>query len=253
MALRNIVRNALNPSYLPVMVQKLKLRVLNRVEDEAARRQSTAWCEETAEDLSLLAGQRDAQMWVEAQQFAEELADRGERRLGTLKAGLGGGGYYPLLYFLTRYRRPRVIVETGVAAGFSSAAFLAAIKANGGGHLFSSDFPLFRLEHPERYVGRLVDEDLHQYWTLFLRGDRKNLPAILRQTASVDLFHYDSDKTYSGRSFAFAQLEHQLAADAIVLMDDIQDNLFFRDYVQRRGCGFRVAAFEGKYVGIIGM
>ena len=175
MALKNIVRNALNPSYLPVMVQKLKLRLLNRVEDEGARRQSTEWCEDNAEDLSLLAGQLDRQLWAEAQRFAQELADRGERRLGTLKTSLGRGGYYPLLYFLTRYRKPRVIVETGVAAGFSSAAFLAAIRANGSGHLFSSDFPLFRLERPERYVGRLVDDDLHQFWTLFLRGDRKNL------------------------------------------------------------------------------
>lgn len=174
--------------------------------------------------------------------------------LGGLKAQLGGGGggHYPLLYFLTRYRKPAVVVETGVAAGFSSAAFLAAMNANGSGRLYSSDFSLFRLDHPESFIGRLVDDELRRNWTLRLKGDRSNLPAILREVGSVDLLHYDSDKTHSGRAFALAQVESRLAPEAVVVMDDIQDNLFFHDHVRRRQSRFRVIGFEGKSVGIIG-
>jgi hypothetical protein len=47
------------------------------------------------------------------------------------------------------------------------------------------------------------------------------------------MFHYDSDKSYSGRRFAFDRVIPHLADGAFVVMDDIQDNLFFRDWARR--------------------
>ena len=55
---------------------------------------------------------------------------------------LGGGGNFILLYFLTR-KFNKVVVETGVAAGWSSLAILGAFEKNGEGKLYSSDFPYF--------------------------------------------------------------------------------------------------------------
>ncbi len=40
-----------------------------------------------------------------------------------------------------RVVKPRVMVETGVAAGFTTAVALAAMEANGIGHLYSLDLP----------------------------------------------------------------------------------------------------------------
>jgi hypothetical protein len=40
----------------------------------------------------------------------------------------GGAAAFELLYFLTRFRSPKVAVETGVAAGWSSRAILDAMK-----------------------------------------------------------------------------------------------------------------------------
>ena len=79
---------------------------------------------------------------------------------------------------------------------------------NNAGYLYSSDFPYFRLAHPERYIGLLVQgNSLKIRWDLDIRGDSVALPEIadnLNHTA-IDLFHYDSDKSYSGRDFALFQ------------------------------------------------
>jgi len=248
----NVVRNAMNTAYFPGIAHKVKLRLLNQVEDPHARARSSAWCADVVEDTVAFAAGLDATLWHEAITFADELAKR-SGALGNFRESLGGGGHYPLLYFLTRRLEPAVVVETGVAAGFSSAAFLAGMAKNGRGHLYSSDFPAFRLSRPEEHVGTLVAPDLRPRWTLSLRGDRRNLPAILETAGPVNLFHYDSDKTYSGREFAMNAIAPHLAAGAVVVMDDIQDNLFFRDYVTRRTGPFRVFAFEGKYVGVVGI
>jgi hypothetical protein len=119
--------------------------------------------------------------------------------------------------------------------------------------LFSSDFPYFRERDPERLVGVLVPDELRPAWTLLLDGDRRNLPRLLAEADGVDLFHYDSDKTYSGRSFAMSLVEPRLADDAIVLMDDIQDNVFFRDWTGARNRGALVLGTGSYFVGATGM
>jgi len=115
------------------------------------------------------------ELWSEAAAFAENLRKKGATKLAVLPVKLGGGGRYDLLYFLTRFLRPRVVVETGVAAGYSTQAILKAIQVNGSGCLYSSDFPYFRLDQPEQYIGILVDDDLKANWELFIQGDAKNL------------------------------------------------------------------------------
>ena len=43
---------------------------------------------------------------------------------------------------------------------------LQAIEKNNVGKLFSSDFPYFRLENPEQYIGIVVPNDLKKNWRL---------------------------------------------------------------------------------------
>lgn len=158
-----------------------------------------------------------------------------------------------MLNFITRYMEPDCIVETGVAAGFSSYSFLSAIKANGRGKLYSSDFPYFRIPNPESYIGVIVEESLKDNWSLCIDGDEICLPKIVRSVNKVDIFHYDSDKSYSGRKFAFSVISKVLSRDGIILMDDIQDNSFFYDYVEDNNPeSWCVFEFQGKYVGMIG-
>jgi hypothetical protein len=49
------------------------------------------------------------------------------------------------------------------------------------------------------------------------------------------------------------RLRPLLARDAIVMMDDIQDNLYFRDYVEGRDAGCEIVDYDGKYLGIVGI
>jgi predicted O-methyltransferase YrrM len=249
--LANSARNGLRPRYARVMAQK----AIGRLRGDARKaREAALWARPVSVPTPKYCAAVDAALWDEAAEFGRTLrAHAGDlgRELGVK---LGGGARLELLYFLTRLRRPSTILETGVLHGYSSSAFLHALERNGdGGRLLSSDFPYFREREPEKLVGVLVPESLRANWTLRLDGDRKNLPALLRDAPPVDLFHYDSDKTYSGRAWAMTTVEARLAPDAFVVMDDIQDNLFFRDWTEAHGRTAVVLGTGSYFVGATGV
>lgn len=200
----------------------------------ARRRSAERWARRRAVPTESLARSIDEALWEETTAFASALEAEHRDRFETLRSSirLGGGADFRLLYFLTRLTRPSVVVETGVAAGWSSAAVLAALARNGHGHLWSSELVYDRPWLHDDYrslVGMVVDPSLHERWTLLLDGDRENLPAILAQVGSIDLFHFDSDKSVAGRRFALGAIAPRLTPDAVTVVDDITDNLHFRD------------------------
>lgn len=252
MNIKNLLAQAMNPSRFKVMAKKIGLRIADQ-SGELSREENVAWIKANTSSFETLAKSIDPNLWEESQQVSRRLEEHANQVLAAIEYELGGGGVYPFLYFLTRHLQPMTVVETGVAAGYSSAAFLAALQANGKGRLYSSDFPYFRLPRPERFIGVVVDESLRNRWDLLIEGDEANLPAILARVDHVDLFHYDSDKSYRGRNFALSLVGPKLVPGAVILMDDIQDNSYFHDYVTQRGnCPWRIFEFHGKYVGMIG-
>ncbi len=246
MPLLDIVRNAMTPGNLRVMSRKL----VKRFEPDTTA-EALAWARARAVSVDGLCAAFDPALWRETRDVAAEIESRSAKILARLGQVPDGGGAYPLLHFLVRRLRPRVVVETGVGTGWSSAAILRALADNGDGRLLSSDFPYFRLREPERHVGVLVPEHLRDRWTLDIRGDEVALPALVAQVDRIDLFHYDSDKSRSGRAFALDQIAPRLADGATVVMDDIQDNLHFRDLVTAGGLDYVIVEFLGKYVGVI--
>ena len=234
------------------MAEKAWLRVAEPHRRREAE-QAAVWCAGNAQDIGTFANTLSPSLWAEAVAFDRALAARASPTLAEIGLDLGGGADCRLLYFLVRHLTPATVVETGVAAGYSSAAVLSALRANGGGRLFSSDFPYFRLERPERFVGVLVEPQLRDGWTLLLDGDRRNLPRIRAAVTQVDLLHYDSDKSRSGRAMAMRVLGNRLSERSIVVMDDIQDNLYFRDYATKQARRWRVFASGSKYVGLVGL
>jgi predicted O-methyltransferase YrrM len=246
--LRNIARNALRPHYLPVMARKVAARLRPSHHDAAVQ-----WAEATAEGLSNFGESLDPELWAESEAWAAEFRVTARAKLDALAVPLGGGGQFQLVHFLVRYLKPRVVLETGVAAGWTSQAILSALEQNGEGTLYSSDFPYFRLDDPERYVGCLVDESLRPRWHLALNGDRANLAELLPEMGQIDFVHYDSDKSVEGRQFVMDAIAGQLRSDAVLVMDDIDDNVFFRDWVARSGRPHRVFARGRKYVGLTGI
>lgn len=244
----NVVRFvASNPSRLPVLARKVVKRL--RGETDKGSPENDSWIAANSISAEQLAKSLDAKLWDEAGTFDRALSRRARTALKDVPYKLGGGSHHRFLYWLTRYKRPRTIVETGVAAGWSSSAFLAALARNRAGKLYSSDLPYFRIPNPERFVGILVDDKLRGRWVLRLEGDEVNLPLILAEVSTIDLFHYDSDKMASGREYAVALVRGKLAAGGIIMMDDIANDSWFRDYVTAHSLPHRV--IDGRY-GIIG-
>lgn len=248
----NILTQAMKPSRFFVMLKKIAKRFLDRP-GQHSREANLKWLESQCSDIGAFAASLDADLWNEALEISARLEQQAAEILKSIEFDLGGGGAYPFLYFVTRYMKPDCIVETGVAAGFSSSAFLSAIKKNGTGKLYSSDFPYFRISNPESYVGIVVHQSLRDDWRLYLSGDETNIPLIVKEAKHVDIFHYDSDKSYSGREFAISEISPVLTERAVIIMDDIQDNSYFLDYIENYNPhSWRVFNFHNKYVGIIG-
>jgi predicted O-methyltransferase YrrM len=241
----NVIRNAFRPGYGTVMTGK----VLRRLEPDT-HAEATRWSMEHARSTEDVCRAIDEELWDEAAAWSETFRPQAEARLALIGVDLGGGGDARLLYFLTRLGRPEHVVETGVAAGWSSAAILAAMERNGKGTLHSSDFPYFRLASPENYVGVLVPERHRAQWRLHLRGDRRNLPRIFSEAGPVELFHFDSDKSVRGRRLAMSLAAPHLAPDAIIVMDDIHNNTYFYDHVAALGRPWLVLEH---HVGVIGL
>jgi predicted O-methyltransferase YrrM len=246
----NVVRNLLRPGYAKVVARKL----LRRADPlERTRTEAVAWAAEHRVTPAAWCAERDGELWAETKEFGAELRARAKRLREETGQRIGGGARAELLYFLTRHTKPAVVVETGVAAGFSSTAFLTAMQRNGHGRLYSSDFPYFRSENPEEYVGILVPDELRADWTLLLKGDAENLPAILELVDHIDLYHYDSDKSYAGRRYGMNVVAAKLSAESVIMMDDIVDNVFFRDYVAERNEPFMVFGTGEHCVGALNL
>lgn len=166
---------------------------------------------------------------------------------------VAGGAQFELLYFITKKRKPNIIVETGVAAGWSSLAFLRASKDNDKTKIFSSDFPYFRKKNPEKHIGILVKNEPNlKNQTLLIKGDEINIPIIVKklENEKINLFHYDSDKSYVGRNYCLNTLKENFSDDAILIFDDIHNNFHFRDFVQKNKLKYTVL-YQSNYVGIV--
>tara|TARA_Y100000768_G_scaffold388767_1_gene386976 strand:- start:2261 stop:3031 length:771 start_codon:yes stop_codon:yes gene_type:complete len=250
LSLINIVKFITNPNRFRILLKKVNNRFFDKTGDSKVY---LKWMEENYIDFKDYAKNLDLNLWNEAVKFSEDMEQDAKEKLSHLDFKLGGGGIYPLLYFLVRKLKPNNIVETGVAAGFSSQAFLKALDKNGKGKLFSSDFPYFRIKDGEKFIGIVVDESLMENWTLYIDGDSVNIPKILEQVSTIDIFHYDSDKAYSSRDKIIRMVLPKMNKEGIILVDDIHNNSQFMDYINTNKIeSWRVFKFQGKYIGMIG-
>jgi predicted O-methyltransferase YrrM len=242
----------MKPGNFAVMTRKVVRRLMN-TRGELSPEENRRWLQANAAEFVPFAKRIDAALLVESLAYAENLKAHAEKVLATIPYDLHGSGFYTLLYFLARLRKPETTLETGVAAGWSSHAFLSAILRNGTGRPSSSEFPYFRIPNSERLVGVLVEPHMKPHWILETRGDAANLPKMLSGIHSVNLFHYDSDKSYEGRRFALDLVRPKLAPDALIVMDDLQDNAFFHDVVKGMPQGKWSVFRRGKsFVGVVG-
>ncbi len=248
--MKNILINIIKNKYFLTILKKIFKRFEKDTSIEAKRWAQLNTVQSTEEFCSSI----DPILFNEINEEIKTIEEHAKKKILELPVKLGGAGNYKLLYFLIRKIKPLNVVETGVAAGWTSLAILRALKKNGKGFLYSSDFPYFRLKDPEQYIGYLAKDEINkENWFLDIRGDDIALPNIMSKlkNKSIDLFHYDSDKSYSGRNNAMKILNSKLNSKTIIIFDDIQNNFHLRDYVKKNQKSFCILAFEEKYLGIL--
>jgi hypothetical protein len=148
--------------------------------------------------------------------------------------GLSTGGIYyaegETLYALVRALRPRVIVETGVAEGVSSAFFLRALQDNGDGQLYSIDLPpssthladgwaYYMPEHETS--GWVIPENLKHRWHLILGDSASELPRLLNSLVEIDMFLHDSLHTRKHQMFEYETAWPFIKRNGLLLSNDL--------------------------------
>jgi predicted O-methyltransferase YrrM len=166
----------------------------------------------------------------------------------------GGQGNMSLNYNLAEAKKARNILETGVAYGWSSLSFLLSLENRNAGRLVSVDMPFFGVEN-EAEVGCAVPEKLKNRWSLISLPDKDGLPKVFKQMPSIDISHYDSDKSYEGKKWAFPEIWKHLKEDGLLISDDISDNMAFFEFAESVSTSpIVIKTFDTqveKYVGIL--
>jgi predicted O-methyltransferase YrrM len=242
---------ARRPAFWRQAAQLVRLKFVRDMDSPERRAKAGEWAAERAvpreaalESIGLL-GRGNSMPELSPASLAQA-----EERARRATVEMGGAGDLALIYAAARLSGARRAVETGVAYGWSSLAILAALRDNGGGQLASVDMPYAKRDN-ERFVGIAVTDDLRASWTLIRLPDRNGLKhAIAGLGGSIDLAHYDSDKTYYGRRFAYPLMWRALEPGGVFISDDIQDNMRFAEFVAEQGVAFAVTECAGKFVGI---
>lgn len=178
----------------------------------------------------------------------QEVLRNSEQREKDCPIKMGGAGALELIYFACEFTKAQHVIETGVAYGWSSLAALLSLEKRNG-TLYSSDMP-YLAQDGDQYVGYVVPENLKKNWKLFRFADKESLPKIFAETASFDVLHYDSDKSYNGRMWAYDEMYKRLRKGGVFLSDDIGDNSAYQDFCEKNNIDTKVVEFEGKYVGV---
>lgn len=162
---------------------------------------------------------------------------------------MGGAGALDLIYYLAEFTQAKNVLETGVAYGWSSLAALLSLQQRNGA-LYSSDMPYLGKDN-DQFVGCVVPQNLKNNWKLFRFADKESLPKIFKEQNSFDFIHYDSDKSYNGRMWAYPILWEKLRNGGVLMSDDIGDNAAFMDYCINNKLEPVIVGFDGKFAGFI--
>lgn len=238
---------AKNPAYLGQAFHILSRRVSVK-SDRHGYSEAIKWCQsleiDEKEALSKITGLRQVNT---LQQAHFTYFDYAMRQSTTVPITMGGAGAIDFIYQLSKYINAERILETGVAYGWSSMAFLLS---NDKAKLYSIDMPYLKMNN-EQYVGVAVHPDLLDRWTLLRMSDRKGIPRLIREVKEFDLIHYDSDKSYAGRRWAYPRLWEALRQGGYFISDDIQDNIAFYEFSDAISKVPYIFENAGRYVGAI--
>lgn len=246
--LKTFVAYLKRPDLYPELGRKIIKNTVNRKSAFKGKEKTNSWA------ASVAISQKEAVFTLFAintddfrDQYAEVLqsANRREREC---PIKMGGPGALELIYYACEFTKAENVIETGVAYGWSSLAALLSLEKRNG-TLYSSDMP-YLAQDGDQYVGCIVPESLKTHWKLFRFADKESLPKIFAECSSFDVLHYDSDKSYNGRMWAYNEVYGKLKSGAVFISDDIGDNSAYQDFCEKNNIETTVVEYEGKYIGV---
>ncbi|WP_076444202.1 class I SAM-dependent methyltransferase [Chryseobacterium sp. RU37D] len=246
--LKTFIAYLKRPDLYPELGRKIVKNTVNRGNAFKGKEKTNSWAASTAvtqkEAVAMLFG-------IDIDPFRTSYADilkTADQREKECPIKMGGPGALELIYYACEFANAKSVVETGVAYGWSSLAALLSLEKRGG-LLYSSDMP-YLAQDGDQYVGYVVPENLKPNWKLFRFADKESLPKIFTENPSFDVVHYDSDKSYNGRFWAYNELYKHLRKGGIFISDDIGDNSAYQDFCESNNIKTTVVEYEGKYIGV---
>jgi predicted O-methyltransferase YrrM len=154
------------------------------------------------------------------------------------------------IYTLVRKLQPSVLVETGVANGWSTACILAALEKNMSGKLYSVDYPNKSCKNLEEFEsenifgqpkipankssGWLVPHELRDRWELRLGRSQRELPKLMSDLENIDFFYHDSEHTDPCMMFEFELAWEFLDECGLLVSDDMSPSLAWEVFANVR-------------------
>jgi predicted O-methyltransferase YrrM len=156
------------------------------------------------------------------------------------------------LYWVVRQLRPKVIVQTGVSNGLSSAFMMLALAKNGDrgalhaidqGQVFDPNNPdwtrpgeVYGVAIPAGQTSGWIVPDRYRDHCFVEQGDAQVLlPKLVDRLPSIDMFFHDSDHTYVHMMFEFEQIARKLSPGGVIVADDVPWNTSLWDFAEARG------------------
>jgi hypothetical protein len=155
-------------------------------------------------------------------------------------------------YAVCRLVQPRVIVETGVCYGVTSAFLLAALAKNAVGELHSIDLPPLS-PNGDAFVGRLVPADLRRRWQLHRGTSKSLLPKLLKELGTLDLFIHDSLHTYRNMRRELHDVTPFLSRNSALVADDIEGHSAFSEFLSHTSPRLSAVVQENSKAGLFGI
>lgn len=238
------------PDLYPELRRKIWKNIFNRSSGLRGKEEAEKWC------ASMAISEKDfiesvlKMTYVPFERiFPNEFAAALQAQTKT-PVKMGGAGALSVIYYINEFANAKNSVETGVAYGWSSFAALASLVSRDG-ILYSSDMPYILQDQSSDFVGCVIPEKYRLNWRLFRYADKESLPKILAEQNTFDVVHYDSDKSYDGRIWAYNTLFRKVRNGGVFMSDDIGDNAAFKHFCEAKNIKPYVIEFDGKYAGII--
>ncbi len=156
-----------------------------------------------------------------------------------------------LLYLLCYVTKPSIVVETGVANGFSSSYILSAMENVNHGELFSID-GIIRPWHTAEKIGLAIPQQLKKRQNLILGNASIELKKLLNEINLVDIFIHDSSHTYQNMKKEFRIAWSHIREGGFLFSDDVSQHDAFLDFSDEINVKpIIIRKDQGSHVGLI--